>query len=260
MTTLVGELLDRAAAALPARDEERRQGWWLRHSDSSMWWAGAVLAHGPAASTALEDGIDAAERFYLAHGAVPRFQVCPACPAELDAALSDRGYVRGPAVALLTGASTEVMDDSASSRLSARVDEELQPTWFEAWRAVHAPDLDAAPELRLLAHVDRPTAYAMVRADGEVVAVGRAVADGEWAGVFGMATLSRARGLGAAGATLVALARWADAHRSPLLYTQVMQENLAARRVFENAGFAELAAYHYRTGRSRHPTDGARRA
>ncbi|MGH3985068.1 MAG: hypothetical protein ACRDST_20875, partial [Pseudonocardiaceae bacterium] len=43
--TLVGGLLDRAARAFPAASEENRHGWWMRHTDSSMWWSGAVLAH-----------------------------------------------------------------------------------------------------------------------------------------------------------------------------------------------------------------------
>lgn len=41
-----------------------------------------------------------------------------------------------------------------------------------------------------------------------VVAVGRVVADEGWAGVFGMATLPRARGKGAGRSVLAALADW----------------------------------------------------
>jgi GNAT superfamily N-acetyltransferase len=50
--------------------------------------------------------------------------------------------------------------------------------------------------------------------DGTPVAVGRAVAERGWAGVFGMATLPAARRRGAATAVLASLAAWARAHHA----------------------------------------------
>ena len=63
----------------------------------------------------------------------------------------------------------------------------------------------------------------------DVVAVGRAVADTGWAGVFGMATLPRAGGKGAARSVLAALADWAGAHADSL-YLQVERDNIPALR------------------------------
>jgi hypothetical protein len=54
--------------------------------------------------------------------------------------------------------------------------------------------------------VERPGTYACAVIGDDVVAVGRAVADAGWAGVFGMATLPEARGQGAARSVLSALA------------------------------------------------------
>lgn len=90
------------------------------------------------------------------------------------------------------------------------------------------------------------SAYACALAGDEVVAVGRAVADTGWAGLFGMATRARARGRGAARGVLAALARWADANGADHLYLQVERDNAAAVRLYEGMGFGEVSGYHYR--------------
>ena len=97
--------------------------------------------------------------------------------------------------------------------------------------------------------MDRPSAYASVSTPAGVVAVGRAVADTGWAGVFGMATLPAARGRGAGRQVLAALARWAADQRAERMYLQVEPDNRAAWRLYERAGFTELCRYHYRTQR-----------
>ena len=82
---------------------------------------------------------------------------------------------------------------------------------------------------------------------GDVVAVGRVVADGGWAGVFGMARLPRARGQGAARTVLAAQAGWAGAHEADRMYLQVERDNIPAIRLYERAGFGEVCGYHCRT-------------
>lgn len=77
--------------------------------------------------------------------------------------------------------------------------------------------------------------------------MGRAVADTGWMGVFGMATLPRARGRGVAGAVLAALSEWAADHRIERAYLQVECANAAALRLYERAGFTELRRFHFRT-------------
>jgi GNAT superfamily N-acetyltransferase len=98
----------------------------------------------------------------------------------------------------------------------------------------------------MLRRVDRPSGYACAVAGDQVVAVGRAVVDTGWAGVFGMATLPHARGAGAGTQVLAALARWAAGHGAAHLYLQVECGN-GARRLYRRAGFSERCRYHYRT-------------
>ena len=77
----------------------------------------------------------------------------------------------------------------------------------------------------MLERVPRPSAYACAMVGDDVAAVGRAVADTGWAGVFGMATRPAARGKGAARQVLAALAGWAGAHGAGRMYLQVERDN-----------------------------------
>ena len=99
----------------------------------------------------------------------------------------------------------------------------------------------------MLRRVGRPSVYASVLTAAGIIAAGRAVTETGWAGVFGMATLPDARGKGAAREVLAALARWTATHGAAHLYLQVECDNIAARRLYEHAGFRELCRYHYRT-------------
>jgi N-acetylglutamate synthase len=108
---------------------------------------------------------------------------------------------------------------------------------------------DPRAEWDLLGRVDRPSAYAAALLGTEVVAVGRAVLDTGWAGVFGMATLPAARGRGAAHDVLTALAAWAATHAADHMYLQVERENAPALRLYDRTGFHEVCGYHYRTAR-----------
>ena len=129
-----------------------------------------------------------------------------------------------------------------------RVVVDHRPTWewFDAWYAVHGHGIDPRAEWDLLERVRQPAGYARAMVGDDVVAVGRAVADTGWAGVFGMATLPLARGKGAARCVLAALAGWAAAQRADRLYLQVERGNTPALRLYGQAGFTELCGYHYR--------------
>jgi GNAT superfamily N-acetyltransferase len=253
-------LLERAAQAFPAVVDQTRNGWRLRHTDTSMWWAGAVLAHQVGDEPPLDQGIDAAERFYAVLGASPRFQVCPGCPGGLDAALVRRGYrLVSPMTVLAadTDRATELVAAERGRRrratsalstpeLTVRLSDGPDPTWFEIWSAVHAAGSDPEAQWRLLRQVRRRSCYVTVHRDGEAVAVGRTVGEAGWAGVFAMATLPGARGCGAGTAVLEALCRWAADEALPRLYLQLEDGNDAARRLYDCAGFTDLFSYHYR--------------
>ncbi|MBG0816806.1 GNAT family N-acetyltransferase [Planomonospora sp. ID82291] len=245
---MVKDLQERAARALPAERVEDAGGWWLRHAPGCSWWVGTVLPHGHAESAGLARRVAEAEEFYAARGLVPRFQISPgACPTELDAVLAGRGYLRQSPMSLRTAPTAQVLRRAraAAGTLRVRLDGHPTRAWFEAWHAVHGHG-DPRSERDLLDRVERPSAYACALLGDDVLAVGRAVADTGWAGVFGMATLPEARGRGAARQVLAALADWAGAHGADRMYLQVERDNAPALRLYDRTGFSELCGYHYR--------------
>jgi N-acetylglutamate synthase len=246
----VGELQERAARAVPASVLELRDGAWLRYVErTATWWAGAILLHGAAARDDLAGSIDAAERFAATHGAPATFQVCPACPARLDDALTARGYRRGPEVSLQTVTSAAVGRPVEAPGVRVALAEVPSADWFHVLLGDLPPET-AQAERRLIARVALPAAYATGWLDGRAVAVGRAVADTGWAGVFSMVTRPDARRRGAASALVSALAGWADRRGCRQLYLQVTRDSEAALAVYARAGFAEAARYHYRVAGS----------
>ena len=254
---LVRGLQERAARAFPTVVLDHPDGWWLRYDDSGAWWASSVLPHGGAGPVDLPGRIRAAEEFYAGHGARARFQISRgACPAGLDEALAARGYLVESPMSLQTAWTQEVLDRLPVSGIESRVDDKPTDTWFDTWfdvwLAVHGNEADPGPEWDMLRRVGQPSGYAALPArpglaGSGVIAVGRAVVQTGWAGVFGMATLPAARGRGAATRVLAALAGWAADQGAERMYLQVETDNTAARRLYERAGFTEVCRYHYRT-------------
>ncbi|MFW6690600.1 GNAT family N-acetyltransferase [Streptomyces sp. MAR4 CNX-425] len=246
MAGVVRGLQERAARALPAESVSYADGWWLRHDSGSSWWVASVLPHGPEEPARPARRVSHAEAFYAGHGAAARFQITPgACPAGLDDLLARRGYRRSGPVSLQTAAVADVPRPRAGERLRVRTGDRPDDAWFGVWHAVHGGD--AGAERSRLDRVAGPSAYVRVLDGDAPVAVGRAVADTGWAGVFHLATLPAARGRGAAGRVLGALAGWAGAQGATGLYLQVERDNPAALRLYARAGFRELCTYHYRT-------------
>ncbi len=138
-------------------------------------------------------------------------------------------------------------DPGTTGSLQIRLDDRPTRSWFGVWHGAHGEGADPRAQRDMLERVRLPSTYACAALDGELVGVGRAVADTGWAGVFGMATIPRARGRGVAPAVLAALAEWAGAHGADRMYLQVERDNGTGLRLYREAGFRELCGYHYRT-------------
>jgi GNAT superfamily N-acetyltransferase len=247
---LVGRLQESAASAVPASHEHVRGRCRLRVTDSSAtWWAGGSLLHGDDAERDVRAAVDAAERFAAAHDEAALVQVCPACPPSLDDELDVRGYSWAEVVSLQVADSRPVADRQAPAGLRIQTHAAPDDSWCDL--ALAGPRLRA--ERVMLARVPGPSAYVTVEQQGEPVAVGRAVADDGWAGIFSMVTAPAARRRGGGSAVLATLAGWALDRGCDRLYLQVEQTNEAARGLYAAVGFTELSRYHYRRAPTRRP-------
>ena len=246
----VRDLQERAARALPALRVVVADGWWLRHAPGSAWWAGSVLPHRDAASQDLVRRVIGAEEFYAGHGATARFQISAgACPAGLEPVLAERRYRCHSAMSLQVASTARAAPQAQApaGAIPVRLDTRPTQAWLDLWHAVHGHGGDLRSERELLDRVQLPSAYACAAVGDAVVAVGRAVVDDGWVGVFGMATRPAARRTGAARSVLASLAQWAEDLGAARMYLQVERDNVAALALYRQAGFTEVCAYHYRS-------------
>jgi len=232
-------------AGWPALSEVDVDGWVARFSGGVTQRANSVM---PLTAPAHLDGaLERVERLYAERGLPTIFQIGPgARPAELDAVLADRGYALGSPTSVQTARVADVLD-AVPDTASVAVTEAPDQDWLDLWWAVDGRgDADAlAVAVRILR--GGPALYATVRDGDEAVAVARLALVGRWGGLYCMAVRPDARRRGFGAAVLHGLLDGARRHGVTDTWLQVRAENDGARRLYQRAGFTEIADYHYRS-------------
>jgi len=182
------------------------------------------------------------ERLYRQQGVPALFRITPyVTPSDLDAQLERRGYQRFDSTAVeaadidpaqLGGASAEPME------LRSWVDavSELRGSPAEH-RTAHFARIDGMPLRKL------PVA---LRDDGRVVATGLAILEDDCVGLFDIITHPSAQRRGHARTVVATLLRNAWELGARHAYLQVQEDNVAARRLYSQFGFAQQYLYWYR--------------
>ncbi len=236
-----------AANAWPAPVTQVVGGWRLRFAWGVTRRANSVLANDHHGGPRLAERMELVEAFYARRGLPARYQISPASrPGGLDAALADRGYLRRLRVLVLCAPLASVLERLPPPGDRVALAGEPDADWLETLRALLGYYGDGSAVRRTLRGVGPPSAYAAIRRHGRPLAIGRAVAERGFAGVYGMATLPEARGQGLGTAVLATLAEWAADHGATRLYLQVDHDNAGAVRLYRHAGFEAVYAYHYR--------------
>jgi N-acetylglutamate synthase len=243
MALSIGELEVIAAKGWRAPEEERLGGWLLRAAQGFTGRANSALAAGDP-GIPLAEAVAAARRWY-AERELPAMVAVPyplgrPGDSDTDRFLDQHGWgIRsGPAV-VMTAPATAV----ARHRPAEGVDIYPEPTrvWLDHYRGQALP-----PVARQLLVSAPFQAFASIRRDGGIVAIGRvAVADG-WGGLTAVEVHPGHRRTGLATAITAALATAAAAQGAVSLYLQVAVGNQAARALYARAGFTEHHGYHYR--------------
>lgn len=194
-------LLDELAAnAWPAATVQNLGAWRLRYTPGvDRRRSNSVLPPTPDAAGALPvtAALETAYEFYARRGLPLRIQVTPlGQQRRLDERLAAAG-LRSEAPTLVLAATVPAVRASCGEVAGLQVGER-DAEWMQAWRAVEGrPDTEAVGHL-VLARIGPRTAYAAVRDRDSLVAVGMAVVERGWAGLFCMGTLTsyRRRGHG----------------------------------------------------------------
>jgi ribosomal protein S18 acetylase RimI-like enzyme len=244
-TALIQTLEEVACRALPAQITRHYDGWLLRYNGGYTRRANAIYPlYG--SSLDINEKIEFCETLYRNQQQPVIFKLTQASqPSDLENRLIDRDYKPGPVTQL-----QKLALDQAQLPLittfpgSYRVNAE----WFKAYTTLNqVPNKhhDTLREMLLLLRL--PAYYAIVRHDnGAVCAVGLAVHDETWVGIFDVVVAEAYRQQGYGKHLIQILLAWGKKQGAKNAYLQVQETNTAARHLYQRLGFQQMYRYWYR--------------
>jgi ribosomal protein S18 acetylase RimI-like enzyme len=231
--------------AWPALETEHYDGWALRFANGYTGRANSVYPLYPS-TIDLPTKLDTCEAFYRARGLNASFKLtAAACPPELDAQLERRGYARQNDTGVMA------VDLRAATlpepHQSVELDDHADDAWIDTYCAFNpAQARHRATIGKLLAKIEPRRHFATVRLNDETVAIGLAVHDGQYVGLFDIAVRADVRRQGIGRALVSALLRQAQADGATTGYLQVVAGNAPAISLYQQLGFQSLYPYWYR--------------
>jgi len=230
-----------AVSGWPALQSAVIDGWVWRHTSGGSVRANTVAALGFTGSD-VEAAITGVERRYRAVGAPPRFTVSEvSVPADLDARLVARGYLRGDDHVTMA----KRLEPCSMPADAIEVGTAPSPEWMDVYLCGLSLDRrGVAP--RILAGLPARRMYFACRRSGKIVSSGLSIADGSLASVQCMATRPEAQRQGCARSVLAAIEYWAARQGCELLYLQTGADNAAAQALYRHCGFFLAGRYHTR--------------
>ncbi|MBZ0269252.1 GNAT family N-acetyltransferase, partial [bacterium] len=124
--------------------------------------------------------------------------------------------------------------------------------WVESYARWHdLPPASIRWHRAIVERIGPPHVAARVRdGAGRLVAIGLAVADGPWVGLFDLVTAPELRSRGIGRALLGGLLGWGAGEGASAAYLQVEEPNERARGMYGHSGFATAYRYWYRVASS----------
>ena len=247
---IIRHLEDLAARAWPPADIQVLDGWHLRYTAGMSYRSNSVLPRSSSTSDyRLNEQMRLAEEYYGSRGLAPTFRVSPAAqPPELDAILAERGYERVAEGSVLIARVNSVLARvGCASGFVAVVDDKPECGWLTSFCVAEGIGKHEAEALRaVLGRVSGRLGFAVASIDESRVATALGVLEGEWMGLFCVATRPDFRRRGAARVVLAAVSAWGKDLGAKHLYLQVAEANVGARRLYDQAGMRTLYRYHFR--------------
>ena len=228
-----------ALRACPAAGEHWLGRWLLRFGGGYAKRANSAYVMGYEPELDLDERIEAA-------AAMMREQDLPLIVREsllsidprIGEALREQGFRRIDETIVMT---TPLPESTDSEPEQIDLD-----AWLELYQRFEGGTRGSTAQYRtLLTRIEPPACYGLVRVDGEPVAIGQAVADGEWVGLYAIATDPRRRRQGHGRALVRQLLAWGNGQGATRSYLQVIATNAPAVRLYEQLGYAEAYRYWY---------------
>ena len=222
-------------------------GWVARFAEGYTRRANSVWPL-YAGTRGLGEKVEECERLYAARGQLCIFKLT-AGHEELDGLLERRGYAREAEslvqVAELGGLPAPTAEMVAEERPSER--------WSgEYVRLNGVPERHVAAMRRVLGAIVPARRFGLLEVEGETAAMGLAVADRGWVGLYDVVTAPARRGQGHATRLLLGLLGWAAADAGATrAYLQVVADNVPALALYRKLGFTDAYGYWYRVAPTR---------
>lgn len=249
------EILDRIAAnTWPAEASTMVDHWLLRASQGITKRANSVFAIGSYPKD--ENWLSRVEQFYHSHGLPAIFHISNASPEQLDSLLQAQGYELDTPCYMMTAESSQVAAYAleriqkqypSSSSLDVVISQTVTKEWLDGFLF-----LEKYPEERrsfyqgLCERMPSPKAFITLKDQGQIVALGTAIVEGEWAGFVNVIVHEEHRGKGYGYAILHALTEWSISQGAAQQYLQVIASNVPAVSLYEKLSYQTKYAYHYR--------------
>lgn len=243
--SLALELEERSMRALPALVTRAYDGWILRFGEGYTRRANSVYPLYPS-SLPLEDKLAQIEGFYRKVRLPVCFKLTPQSPdGRLEALLDSTGYELSPP----THVQICDLEHFASPEPDAAllIYPRFSSEWFAAYaRLSQIEEAKRSSAERIIRSIIPRTGYGMIVEQGAPVALGLAVVDEEWVGIFDVVVHPQARRRGLGTRIVHGLLAWAQAQNAQRAYLQVFSENSAALALYHGLGFRDVYSYWYR--------------
>ncbi|TFG28498.1 GNAT family N-acetyltransferase [Candidatus Thorarchaeota archaeon] len=243
--TMINELELVGHNAWVARERLRLGGWILRADHGVTRRANSVLPI-TSQNIPLDFAIDSVIDFYSCRDLVPRFQITEASPPhDLDSTLEHRGFTFGLQVEIWTSPITSFL--APETKVYTATTNDLFEKWIDTYNRGTNHDPSTFPIRKaIMERTLQPKIFAFAQIDDEIAAVGYGVVEGDWLGIFNIATHPDRRHLGAATAVHKQLGIWAQTFGAKKAYLQVETNNLPAKQLYQKLGFSFAYNYWYR--------------
>jgi ribosomal protein S18 acetylase RimI-like enzyme len=219
----------------PALESRPLGDWELRSSGGFTGRANSVAVHGDP-GLPLEQALEVVVDFYTARGTEPTAQVVVGSADELG--FREAGWVIRSGTR--PGAVVQVVDLSGSYDID--VEARIAPTAGDDWLQ-HYPRAEDPRVARAV--LEGPATVGFVSIGEPIVAIGRVVVVGEWAGVAAVEVDPEHRRRGLASRIVTTALAWAVEHGADKAYLQTMRHNTAALALYAPFGFVDHHDYGY---------------
>ncbi|GFZ90194.1 putative N-acetyltransferase YobR [Paenibacillus marchantiophytorum] len=241
-----------AANTWPSETSTLVEHWLLRASRGVTKRANSVLAINGFPSN--DNWLEHIEQFYQSKGLPAAFHVSSASPEGLDELLASQGYVLDTPCLLMI-ASSQYAAEQTSQRINQRTSIGISAScsgaadteWLDAFLA-----LEQLPEERrtfyrgLFDRMPDSKGFVKLEQDGQIIALGTAIVEGDWAGFVNVVVHENFRGRGISYLLMDELTKWSIAQGAVQQYLQVITSNKPAIHLYEKLGYQPRFGYHYR--------------